>query len=83
MLTSLNGPIGVFGTGQQGALAGLFWRQRIKFPTAPRMPSRSIEKMRFGPALAAVSAHRDLCQLRLTCPCSAEDGVGMVGNRVS
>src|SRR3984893_18881687 len=78
MLVRLDAPACIFGTGQQGVLAGLFWRQPIKFPTPPRMPSRGIEKMRFGPGLAAVGAHRDLRHLGLACPCSAEDGVAPI-----
>jgi hypothetical protein len=34
---------GHLGRGQQGALAGLFWRQPIKFPTPPCMPPRRVE----------------------------------------
>src|ERR1700731_508292 len=75
MLVRLDATACIFGTGQQGVLAGLFWRQPIKFPTPPCMPSRRIEKIRFGPGLAAVGAHRDLRHLGLACPCSAEDGV--------
>src|SRR3981189_1908309 len=52
MLFWLTGAVGIFGPGQQGILAGLLWRQPIKFPTSPGMPSRRIEKMRFGPGLA-------------------------------
>src|SRR5216683_1732861 len=78
MLVWLNGPVGIFGTGQQGVLAGLFWRQPIKFPTSPRVPSHRIEKMRFDPGLATIGAHRDLRHLSLACPCSAEDRIGLV-----
>src|SRR5712671_7341092 len=75
MLVRLDATACIFGTSEQGVAARLFWRQPIKFPTPPRMPSRGIEKMRFGPGLAAVGAHRDLRHLGLACPCSAEDGV--------
>src|SRR6266446_470042 len=78
MIVWLDGPVGIFGAREQGVAPRLFWRQPIKFPTPPCMPSRRIEKMRFGPGLAAVSAHSDLRYLSLACPCGAEDGVGLV-----
>src|SRR6266850_989565 len=78
MLVGLEGPIGIFGTGQQGVLAGFSWCQPVKFPTPPCMRSCRIEKMRFSPGLAAVGAHGDLRHLSLACPCSAEDDVGLV-----
>src|SRR6266446_6360164 len=78
MLVWLNGPVGIFGTGPQGVLAGLFWRQPIKFPASPRMPSGRIEKMPFGPGLAAVGAHRDLRHLSLARPRGAEDGIAPI-----
>src|SRR5207237_3801437 len=78
MLVWLNGPVGIFSTRKQGILAGLFWRQPVKFPTPPRMPSPRIEKMRSGPGLAAVSAHSDLRHLSLACPCSAEDDIAPI-----
>src|SRR6266853_774999 len=78
MLVRLNGPVGIFGTSQQGVLVGFSWCQPVKFPTPPRMRSRRIEKMRFGPGLAAVSAHSDLRHLSLPCPCRAEDGVAPI-----
>jgi hypothetical protein len=71
MLVWLNGAVGIL-TGQQSVLAGFFWCQPVEFPTPPRMPLHRIKKMRFGPGLAAVSAHRDLRHLSLTCPCSPE-----------
>src|ERR1700730_3930196 len=39
------------------------------------MPSRRIEKMRYGPGLAAIRAHTDLRYLGLARPGGAEDGV--------
>src|SRR6266404_3470878 len=78
MLVRLNGPVGIFGTRQQGVLAGLFWCQPVKFPTSPRVPSHRIEKMRFGPGLAAIGAHRDLRHLSLAYSCCAEDGAALV-----
>src|ERR1700730_15055896 len=68
MLVRLDATACIFGTGQQGVLAGLFWRPPFKFPTSPRMPPHRIEKMRFGPGLAAISAHRDLRCVNLACP---------------
>src|ERR1700683_3583176 len=63
VLSWLNVPMGVFGTGQQRIMAGLLWRQPIKFPPPPRMPSNRIEEMRRGPDLAAIGAHGDLRHL--------------------
>src|SRR6266446_6228906 len=78
MLVRLDATACIFGTSEQGVAARLFWRQPIKFPTPPRMPSRRIEKMRFGPGLATIRANRDLGCVSLACPCSAEDGVAPI-----
>src|SRR5271155_2544557 len=79
MLVRLDGPVGIFGTREQGIAPRLLWRKPIKFPTSPRMPSHRIEKMRFGPALATIGAHRDLRHVSLAGPCSAEYGVHPIG----
>src|SRR6267154_1450963 len=75
MLVWLDGPIGGFGTGQQGVSAGLFGRRPIKFPTSPRIAACRIEKMRLGPGLATIGAYSDLGCIALACPCSAKDRV--------